>query len=596
MYFNFPCSNCGKSLKVRDEAAGRKAKCPYCQATVTIPEPPLPESGANEAFDAGPPSAAVAPSGSRPAPATDTGLGRSAPAPGAADFPDFTSESRPSGTRRPPPARPRVGPAARRKQRPENENDDGTNVSMLWTSLIGLAATCVFYALLFPVPDMYFRDLFYNRGWVTVAETFLMFWSLGVLAFKSAKLRRQRQSMLFDLLPDSIGREITVANVPRFADTLRDLPVHPGSSFLVQRVLRGLEHFSVRRSASEVSTVLASQSDLDNNAVSSSYALLNVFIWAIPILGFIGTVQGLGQAVGNLSGSLQGATDIDSVKGALGGITAGLGVAFDTTLVALIMALFLKFPASSLQKSEEDLLNWVDEYCNENLLKRLQDSPGAETPPDATSRVLQRAIDAALVPHHAELRAWQLRLQDLGQSLTAEFARGWSVLQQDLQTQHADRVTQLQEILQSLGETTASLATAVGQLGQLQQAQVQHLAAATQAVSDQAGTLQRQAEEHQTRLAATTTEFLGQTREAVTAVATGSQAAQQQIAQAVQQSAAEAHRAADALGQHFQMLQRAVRNLNEVLGQLDGKQVVIQTTVRPRRGWNLFGRRRDRQP
>ena len=103
---------------------------------------------------------------------------------------------------------------------------------------------------------MYFRDLFYDRGWVTVAETFLMFWSIAILVFKSVKLRRQRESMLFDLLPDSIGRDITVDNVGRFASGIRDLPVNPGSSFLVQRVLRGLEHFTVRRSASEVSTVL----------------------------------------------------------------------------------------------------------------------------------------------------------------------------------------------------------------------------------------------------------------------------------------------------------------------------------------------------
>jgi biopolymer transport protein ExbB/TolQ len=562
---------------------------------VTIPESPLPDTSANEESDAGL-AAPTAPAGNRPLTPADTSTSRPAANPDATGFLDFTGDSQSPATRRPPTARPRSTAEARRKPRPANDNDDGTNVSMVWTALVGLAATGAFYALLLPVPDMYFRDLFYNRGWVTVAETFLMFWSFGVLAFKWAKLRRQRQSMLFDLLPDSIGREITVANVPKFTKSLRDLPVNPGSSFLVQRVLRGLEHFSVRRSASEVSTVLASQSDLDNNAVSSSYSLLNVFIWAIPILGFIGTVQGLGQAVGNLSGSLQGATDIESVKGALGGITSGLGVAFDTTLVALIMALFLKFPASSLQKAEEDLLNWVDEYCNENLLKRLQDNPHADAPTDAASRTLQRAIDAALVPHHAELRAWQTRLQGLGQSLTEDITRGWSALQQDLQAQHVDRTTQLQEILKSLGDTTTSLAAAIGQLGQLQQAQVDHVAVATQAVANQAETLQRQAEEHQARLAATSTDFLGQTRQAVTAVATDSQAAQQQIAQAVQQSASEAHRASDALGQHFQTLQQAVGNLNEVLGQLDGKQVVIQTTGRPRRGWNLFGRRGDRQP
>jgi DNA-directed RNA polymerase subunit RPC12/RpoP len=48
MYFNFPCSNCGKNLKVREELAGRRAKCPYCQTAVTIPVPASPEPAASE--------------------------------------------------------------------------------------------------------------------------------------------------------------------------------------------------------------------------------------------------------------------------------------------------------------------------------------------------------------------------------------------------------------------------------------------------------------------------------------------------------------------------------------------------------------------
>ena len=48
MYFNFPCSNCSKNLKVREEFRGRKAKCPYCRATVTIPQRTAPEPEAPE--------------------------------------------------------------------------------------------------------------------------------------------------------------------------------------------------------------------------------------------------------------------------------------------------------------------------------------------------------------------------------------------------------------------------------------------------------------------------------------------------------------------------------------------------------------------
>jgi len=57
----------------------------------------------------------------------------------------------------------------------------------------------------------------------------------------------------------------------------------------------------------------------------------------------------------------------------LGQVTGGLSEAFDTTLVSLIFSLFVMFPTSVMQKNEEDLLNKVDEYCNEYFLKRLRE-------------------------------------------------------------------------------------------------------------------------------------------------------------------------------------------------------------------------------
>lgn len=487
MYFNFTCSNCGKTLKVREELAGRKAKCPYCRASVTVPEQSATESAAPETAESGPAGPGLAaPSPSElatPGAAVGKAVG---PAGAVPPLPQITVGPKvgaPALAGRPRAAS-RLGG---RKKRAADENDDGTNVSMLWTSLAGLGMTAAFYLVLAPLPAMYFRDLFYARGWVTLAESFLMFWSVAILLWKSVKLRRQRASMLFDLLPESIGREIRVEDVGRFASTIRELPVNPGSSFLVQRVLRGLEHFTVRRSAAEVSTVLASQSELDSAAVSSSYALLNVFIWAIPILGFIGTVQGLGAAVGSLG--VQDTTNIEGIKESLGAITGGLGVAFDTTLVALMMSLMLKFPASSLQKAEEDLLNWVDEYCNENLLKRLKESGGESLPePGEVGKIIQRAID------------------------------------------------------QNLAEV------------------VEHA------------------------------------RKTVSLMTEQSQAAQQQLTQIVRDAADTAAGAAFSLAEHLKLLQQAVTNMNEVLGQLDGKQVVIQTAERPRRRWRWFAPRRDAAP
>ena len=67
------------------------------------------------------------------------------------------------------------------------------------------------------------------------------------------------------------------------------------------------------------------------------------------------------------------AADIEKIKEQLGQVTGGLSEAFDTTLVSLIFSLFVMFPTSVMQKNEEDLLNKVDEYCNEYFLKRLRE-------------------------------------------------------------------------------------------------------------------------------------------------------------------------------------------------------------------------------
>lgn len=573
MYFNFPCTNCGKNLKVREDLAGRKAKCPHCKTSLIVPEPaPAPADDFPPALDLGSmnfndPLAGFSPAGSAAAAPAGGLATAAAPAPAAA------------------PAAPAAAPAARAAS-PMKSQDDGTNVSLPLTMLVGLVATILFYGLLYPFPDSYLRDLFYERGWVTIAEAFLMFWAIAILIFKSRKLRKQRSSMLFDVLPDAISKDITLESLGDFTSHVRSLPVKPGSSFMVQRVQRGLEHFGVRHSASEVGSMLSSQSEIDNASVASSYAMLNVFIWAIPILGFIGTVQGLGDAVGSLSASLEGATDVESIKQSLGSITGGLGVAFDTTLVALIMALFLKLPASSLQKAEEDLLTNVDDYCNENLLKRLKEPGASEAPTDPQGRALQKAIDAAMVPHHAELRNWNLKLREIGKSLTEEVQQGWQALQAEAQATREAEVARLNEIVERLAATTATVGETVEKLTALQQQQAEQFTATAAALESQDETLQQQTAEFQARAEAQLSSFLEQSRQALEPIAQQAEAAQAQVASSVAQSAA-------SVQQSLASLQQAVVNLNEVLGQLGGQQVVIQTTVAPTQNkrWSLFGRR-----
>ncbi len=303
---------------------------------------------------------------------------------------------------------------------------DGTNVNILISALVGLGITVVFYLILvFMFKDSYVYGLFLQRGWVPFCEAFLFWWSLVFLWFKWKKISEQTRCMLFDVLPDDMGDDITDANVEKFITHVRRLPGKADSSFLIARVLRGLEHFRIRNSNPEVATVLSLQSDIDANTMGSSYTLLKTFIWAIPILGFIGTVQGLGSAVGGFGAGLDQATDISVIKDSLTSITVGLAVAFDTTLVALVMSVILMFPMSSMQKSEEDLLSRIDDYCADHLLKRLRErhsggnGDGTGTGGPIEPGALRQALEEATRVQTDALRGWSERLESVGESLAS---------------------------------------------------------------------------------------------------------------------------------------------------------------------------------
>ena len=211
--------------------------------------------------------------------------------------------------------------------------------------------------------------------------------------------------MQFKLLPEDIPVDIREDNVGEFYTHIKRLGFDPRQSFLLTRIFRGLEHFSVRKNHSETADMLKSQSEIDATMVDSSYVLIKVFIWAIPILGFIGTVLGISDAVSSFGGEMGAAADIEVIKEQLGQVTGGLSEAFDTTLVSLVFSLFVMFPTSIMQKNEEDLLNKVDEYCNEYFLKRLRE-------PHPVSSISDSGQSGDTIGRIENLQAYLFQLQE----------------------------------------------------------------------------------------------------------------------------------------------------------------------------------------
>ena len=259
-----------------------------------------------------------------------------------------------------------------------------TNASLLISGLAGVALTMLFYVVLvWPLHTTSIGQMFWwDRGFVPFTTMLLSFWSLAILFIKSRKIADQRRALALDLLPLLIDEEINPDNVALFREHLRGLRTTWDNSYLVARVQRGLALFGPRRTVQDVASLLASQAEIDATAVQSSYRMVKAFIWSIPLLGFIGTVMGIGKAVGHFSGALQGAQELEVIKDSLQHVTLGLATAFDCTLIGLVMSIFIMIPMSSLQKSEEDFLTSVDEFCNDVFLRRLNEgrwSPGGDS-------------------------------------------------------------------------------------------------------------------------------------------------------------------------------------------------------------------------
>jgi biopolymer transport protein ExbB/TolQ len=272
---------------------------------------------------------------------------------------------------------------------------DQANVSALTSGAIGLGITVFVLGIMSLLKGNYIADLFVARGWVPYVLTLFMGWSIGILILKAMRLSSQKRALMIDVLPTSISHDIKANHLAGFLQHLDSIPEPLRDSFMVSRVRRGLAHFRARGSTPEVASMMSSQSEIDYAGIVGSYTLVKAFLWAIPLLGFIGTVIGISSAIGGFSATTENAADMEALKIAINGVTGGLGVAFDTTLLALVLSIVLYFPMSAMQKAEEDLLSKIDGYCNENLLTRLNDAGGIADVAGNT-RAIAEALGAAV--------------------------------------------------------------------------------------------------------------------------------------------------------------------------------------------------------
>ncbi len=229
--------------------------------------------------------------------------------------------------------------------------------------------------------------------WVEYAEVTLFCVGLAALVLRGADVARQRRQIGVPLVgPGQPGGDDPAAA----ADLAATLPA--GDGYLPRRLREALDLVVRTGSADDLEDHLKYLSDIDAARAAQGYGLVRFIVWAIPIMGFLGTVIGITVAIANLS-----PTQLENISG----VVAGLGTAFDTTATALALSMVLMFLQFVLDRYEQQLLARVDEAAWTALAGRFQSLGETEGTALAVARLGETMNRGTARLLESQEQAWQ---------------------------------------------------------------------------------------------------------------------------------------------------------------------------------------------
>ena len=355
------------------------------------------------------------------------------------------------------------------QKRPNSSSGLRRMITAVGTSPVfwGIGFTYAFYAALPFLPLQ--RDLairYFCSHPLEYATAGLFFVGMAVLVLKLTRLPRERavftHPQVLACCWDSGGDDDVT--VDQLSERLKSLPSNLQSTQLTHRLrdvesylrgshgTRGLEHH------------LKYLAELAQERLHDSYALVRTITWAVPILGFLGTVIGITMAIANITP--------EQLDSSLGDVTGGLAVAFDTTALALGLSLLLVFAAFVAERSEQKISSRVERFGIQQVLDwfpadDLAGQPLIQAEHEAAERLLGRTD--ALIEQQMELWSqsieltrdrWQRTLDRQQQELTA-------ALQQQVDASLAE---QQRQINHGRDRFLAACENLAGSLSEIQQA------------------------------------------------------------------------------------------------------------------------------
>lgn len=198
-------------------------------------------------------------------------------------------------------------------------------------------------------------------GLIQAATYFLFFWGMFEIVWLNSRVMEENDAFKAHLLPEKDNWVLSPEDVNQLKLNMQHLERH--NKFLMTDLIKkSCTKYRLSKSSSEVLELVEAQTEIYQEEIESEQSFIRYVAWAIPSVGFIGTVIGIAASLGY--------ADEASTPEGISKVTDMLAIAFDTTLVALILSIILMLGIHSLQRKEDKLFADMKSYVIENLINR----------------------------------------------------------------------------------------------------------------------------------------------------------------------------------------------------------------------------------
>ncbi|HEX6638944.1 MAG TPA: MotA/TolQ/ExbB proton channel family protein, partial [Steroidobacteraceae bacterium] len=191
----------------------------------------------------------------------------------------------------------------------------------------------------------------------------LMLWSLFLLGRQAQETRRSRKLLERDYVKIGDGQVVLPEDARVYSRPLEQLPRAEQDGFLPRLLMVAYNRFGATRSVQDAAEAVRTECEFETASMDTKLSMVRFTAWAIPAVGFVGTVRGIGAALQEAQGAMGG--DIS-------GVTMGLGVTFNATLTALVSCIIVMFWMHQLQQYQDRLVLDSRTYVDRALLRKMR--------------------------------------------------------------------------------------------------------------------------------------------------------------------------------------------------------------------------------